>query len=151
MPTSDLYSQILVRSGGLILDNSGGIFFNPFLKVKQNSKVVVYSSGSFGQHILSTNVKANFFQIIKWIDVDFHDLNIGGNSVQPISSITNGEFDSLIIATINPTTHESIKSELGLMGIDKKKIVELNTDEKEISYLLAHLSFDEDFNYIGVM
>ena len=144
-----LYSQILVRSGGLILDSSGGLSFNPFLKVKQNSKVVVYSSGSFGQHILSTNVKANFFNIIKWIDVDFHDLNIGGNSVLPISSITNEEFDSLIIATINPTTYESIKSELGLMGIDKRKIVEINTNEEEIGNLLAQLGFDEDFSYIG--
>ncbi len=79
----------MVRTGGLILNDSGDILFNPFLKVKQNSKVVVYSSGSFGQHILSTNVKTHFFQIIKWIDVDFHDLNIGGNSVEPISSIHN--------------------------------------------------------------
>lgn len=140
-----LYSQILVRSGGLIQNDSGGIFFNPFLRVKQNSKVVVYSSGSFGQHILSTNVKANFFQIIKWIDVDFHDLNIGGNSVQPISSITNTEFDFLIIGTTNPSTYESIKIELGLMGIDEKKIVKINTDEKEINTLLIDLGFDENF------
>jgi glycosyltransferase involved in cell wall biosynthesis len=140
-----LYSQILVRSGGLIQSDSGGILFNPFLRVKQNSKVVVYSSGSFGQHILSTNFKANFFQIIKWIDVDFHDLNIGGNSVQPISSITNTEFDFLIIGTTNPSTYESIKIELGLMGIDEKKIVKINTDEKEINTLLIDLGFDENF------
>lgn len=145
-----LYSQILVRSGGLILNDSGEIIFNPFLKVNRNSKVVVYSSGSFGQHILSTNVKANFFQIIRWIDVDFHDLNIGGNSVQPISSIDNADFDHLIIATINPTTYESIKVELGLMGIDEKKIVKINTDEKEIGNLISHLGFDEDFNYLGI-
>ena len=145
-----LYSQILVRSGGLIENGSGGIFFNPFLKAKQHSKVVVYSSGSFGQHILSTNLKANFFQIIKWIDVDFHDLNIGGNSVQPISSITNTDFDFLIIATINPSTYASIKMELALMGIDKKKIVKINTTEKEINELISHLGFDEDFNYLGM-
>jgi len=143
-----LYSQILVRSGGLIQQFSGGIIFNPFLKAKKNSKIVVYSSGSFGQHILSTNVKTNFFQIIKWIDIDYHELNIGGNFVQPISSINNTDFDFLIIATINPTIYESIKFELGLMGIDEKKIVKINTDEKEISKLISHLGFDEDFNYL---
>ena len=142
-----LYSQILVRSGGLILDDSGDIIFNPFLEVNRNSKVVVYSSGSFGQHILSTNVHANFFQVIKWIDIDYHDLNIGGNSVNPISSITNSEFEFLIIATINPSTYASIKIELALMGIDEKKIVKINTDEKEISSLLSQIGFDEDFNY----
>ncbi|MBN4057993.1 glycosyltransferase family 2 protein [Olleya sp. AH-315-K02] len=143
-----LYSQILVRSGGLIQNDSGDIFFNPFLKVKQNSRVVVYSSGSFGQHILSINRKIKFFQIIKWIDIDFHDLNVDGNFVQPISSIDNTDFDFLIIATINPTIYESIKFELGLMGIDKKKIVKINTDEKEISNLISQLGFDEDFNYL---
>ncbi|OZV69880.1 glycosyltransferase family 2 protein [Winogradskyella aurantia] len=140
-----LYSQILVRSGGLILDSAGDVFFNPFLKVKRNSKVVVYSSGSFGQHILSTNVKANFFKVIKWIDVDYHDLNIGGNSVLPISSITNTEFDFLIIATINPSTHNSIKQELGLMGIDDTKIVKIDTDKKRIDELLKALGFKENF------
>lgn len=143
-----LYSQILVRSGGLILDSNKDIFYNPFLGVKKNSKVVVYSSGSFGQHILSTNLKADFFQIIKWIDVDFHDLNIGGNSVRPISSITNAEFDHLIIATINPSTYALIKVELALMGIDENKIIKLNTDEKDIDNLLTHLGFDKDFNYL---
>ena len=145
-----LYSQILIRSGGLILNDSGEIIFNPFLKVNKNSRVVVYSSGSYGQHILSTNVKAEFFEIVKWIDVDFHDLNIGGNSVQPISSINNADFDFLIIATINPSTYKSIKEELRLMNIDENKIVKINTNEKEISKLLSHLGFDQDFNYLGI-
>jgi glycosyltransferase involved in cell wall biosynthesis len=145
-----LYSQILVRSGGLIHNNSGQIIFNPFLKAKRNSKVVIYSSGSFGQHILSTNTKTEYFQIIKWIDIDFHELNVDGNFVQPISSINNTDFDFLIIATINPTIYESIKFEFGLMGIDENKIVKINTDEKEINKLLSHLGFDEDFNYLGI-
>ena len=143
-----LYSQILVRSGGLIVNPGGDISFNPFLRVKQNSKVVVYSSGSFGQHILSTNLKADFFQIVKWIDVDFHDLNIGGNSVEPISSISNNEFDYLIIATINPSTHASIKTELALMGIDENKIVKIDTNEEGITNLLSYLGFNEDFKYV---
>lgn len=142
-----LYSQILVRTGGLIVEKSGDILFNPFLKVNQNSKIVVYSSGSFGQHILSTNVKTNYFKIIKWIDVDYHDLNIGGNSVEPIGSIHEVEFDYLIIATINPSTYDSIKVELKLMGIDEEKIVNINTSEKDINQLLTQLGFSKDFKF----
>ena len=143
-----LYSQILVRSGGIIQDKSGNILFNPFLNVEQDSKVVVYSSGSFGQHILTTNTKVDFFKIVKWIDVDFHELNVDGNFVRPLSSIDNQEFDFLIIATINPSTYDSIKSELGLMGIDERKIVKINTDERDINKLLMHLGFEDDFKYI---
>ena len=142
-----LYSQILVRSGGVIQKDGGDILFNPFLNVDRGSKVVVYSSGSFGQHILTTNIKTNFFQIINWIDVDFHKLNIGGTYVKPISSVNNDEFDSLIIATINPTNYKAIKKELTLMGIDEKKIAKIKTSEKEIDTLLIDLGFDEGFTY----
>jgi hypothetical protein len=134
-----------VRSGGVIQNKTKNLFFNPFLKLERHSKTVVYSSGSFGQHILSTNLKTKFFEIIKWIDVDFHDLNIGGTSVKPISSITNDEFDFLIIATINPSTFNSIKMELGLMGIDEHKIIQIDTNLKRIDRLLIDLGFNENF------
>lgn len=142
-----LYSQILVRSGGLIYDKDDDLIFNPFLNVKANSKVVVYSSGSFGQHILSTNNKTHFFQIIKWIDLDFHELNVGGNFVRPISTIVNDDFDHLIIATLIPSNYNAIKAELRLIGIDEEKIVKFNTDIKEISVLLNRLGFDDDFKF----
>lgn len=145
--TCYLYSQILVRSGGLIYDENGAILCNPFLHVAPKSKVVVYSSGSFGQHILSTNSKHHFFEIVKWIDLDYHELQIGGNFVKPISSFNNAEFDHLIIATINPSYYDWIKEELILMGIDKKKIVEINTDRKAIGKLLLQLGFDADFKF----
>lgn len=139
-----LYSLILVRSGGLIHDASGNVIFNPFLKAKKNSKVIVYSSGSFGRHLLSSNSKSKFFQIVKWIDIDFHELNIGDNFVEPPSFIANTEFDFLIIATLDPSFFKSIKAELALMGIDPKKVVQINTNEKEIRRLLGQLGFDNE-------
>lgn len=142
-----LYSQILVRSGGLIYDKDGNLIFNPFLNVEPDSKVIVYSSGSFGQHILSTNNKNHFFEIIRWIDLDYHELNVGGNHVRPISSIDNTEFDHVIIATLIPSNYDGIKAELKLMGIDENKIVKFNTDINEISNLMNRLGFDADFNY----
>ena len=142
-----LFSQILVRSGGLITDKKGEIIFNPFLKINQNDKVVVYSSGSFGQHILSTNKKVNFFKVVDWIDIDYHPLQIGGNEVKPISAICDSEFNHLIIATINPSSHEAIKKELELFGIDKEKIVKINTDMKQIQSLLSDLGFNDDFEF----
>ena len=144
-----LYSQILVRSGGIIYNESGEILFNPFLDVAPKSKVVVYSSGSFGQHILSTNSKNNFFEIVKWIDLDYHELHIGGNYVNPFSSFNDVEFDHLIIATINPSYYDWIKEELILMGMDEKKIVNINTDIKKISKLLIQLGFDVNFKFLN--
>lgn len=142
-----LYSQILVRSGGIIYDDSNKVVFNPFIGLSKNSKVVVYSSGSFGQHILSTNSKIEFCEIVGWIDLDYHELSVDGIFVEPISSFDNTEFDCLIIATIDPSAHEAIMQELKFMGINTEMIVKINTDENEINWLLAHLGFDENFKY----
>jgi glycosyltransferase involved in cell wall biosynthesis len=140
-----LYSQLLVRSGGLIQIGSKDNLFNPFLNVEKSSKIVVYSSGSFGQHILSTNLKTNYFKIVKWVDVDFHDLKIGDASVEPLSSVNEEDFDYLIIATINPSTYRLIKSELLLMGIHDDHIAKFKTDESVISQLINDLGFDKNF------
>jgi glycosyltransferase involved in cell wall biosynthesis len=142
-----LYSQILVRSGGLIYGEDGKQMFNPFLNIEPNSRVVVYSSGSFGQHILSTNIKNNYFEVVNWIDVDYHELKIGDNYVKPISSVGDTEYDYLIIATINPSYHKDIKKELSLMGVDDKKIVKINTDFKQVMNLLIQLGFDNEFRF----
>lgn len=141
-----LYAQILVRSGGMINDNSENIYFNPF-NISQNSKIVVYSSGSFGQHLLSVNSKTKYFEIVKWMDIDFHELSIDGNSVQPLGPINDEEYDFLIIASLNPSIYEPIKSELKLMGIDERKIAKINTNEREIGELLEKLGYDENFRY----
>lgn len=141
-----LYAQILVRSGGMIYDSSKNLYFNPF-NVTQNSRIAVYSSGSFGQHLLSVNSKTKFFEIVKWMDIDFHEINIDGNSVHPLEPLNDEEFDFLIIASVNPYVYEPITSELKLMGIDERKIAKINTNEREISDLLEKLGYDENFKY----
>lgn len=142
-----LYSQILVRSGGLIFDDNEALIFNPFATVEPNSRVVVYSSGSFGQHILKTNAKHGLFTITEWLDFDYHELKIGENQVKPCTSIQDADYDHLIIATINPTNYAWIKEELGLMGVDLNKVVNITTDREAISNLLIRLGFDTDFRY----
>jgi glycosyltransferase involved in cell wall biosynthesis len=141
-----LYSLILVRSGGLIANKLNDTIFNPFLKTNRSSRIVVYSSGSFGQHILSTNAKLKYFQIVRLIDIDFHSMTIDNISVQPIGAINNDEFDYLIIATTNPTNYDQIKSNLELVGIDANKIVQIGHEKEEVLKLLKSLGFNSDFS-----
>lgn len=143
--TNYLYSLILIRSGGLIANKLKNTIFNPFIGTKRNSRIVVYSSGSFGQHILSTNAKLKYFQIVRWIDIDFHSMTIDNKTVQPIGA-NNNEFDFLIIATTNPSNYERIKSNLELVGIDINKIIRISHDKNEVLKLLTSLGFNSDFS-----
>lgn len=140
-----LYSQILIRSGGLIFSKKGQLIWNPFLDVKKDSKVIVYSSGSFGQHILSTNEKSGYLNIVGWIDIDYHDLSIGNNKVQSISSILDKDFDQIIIATVNPYAFSNIKGELFLLGVKEIKIAKYKLNFNQIKKLISDLGYSQNY------
>lgn len=145
-----LYSQILVRTGGLVNQKFEGVSFNPFEGIERGGKVAVYSSGSFGQHLLNNNLKNDFFDIVAWVDIDYHNLQIGNNKVGPIGSLLQKNFDHVIIATIHPKAWQNITEELVLFGISPKKIATIKTDFVEIKDLLKALNFDETFTYMTV-
>ncbi len=142
-----LYSQILVRTGGLVNQDFENVNYNPFLGIRKGAKVAVYSSGSFGQHLLNNNLKNNFFDIVGWVDIDYHQLQIGKNIVEPISSLANLKFEAIIIATINPKVWKNITEELLLFGISEQKISKLKTELTEIKLLLSQLNFDTSYRY----
>lgn len=135
-----LYSLMLIRSGGLIELGHGKIF-NPFTPCFNNSKIIVYSSGSFGQHLLTANKNLKFFDIIGWLDIDFHTIKIDGKKVAPISSVMNMEFDYLIIATVNPIIYKNISSVLQQFGVNRNKICQIKHDNNTIEYLFSTLKF----------
>ena len=62
-----LYSQVLIRFGGGLESKNINI---PFQGLKKNDKVLLFSSGTFGQRIIAYNKKSNFFNLVSWIDYD---------------------------------------------------------------------------------
>lgn len=138
-------SQVLIRSGGIINSNITTI---PFANIQNAKNIVIYSSGSFGQHLISSLQKLNIYNIVSWIDEDHVESQIFGLEVNSIETIVDLNFDLVLIASIDTNYNIAAKSKLLKLGINDAKIscFELNIEILEKAIL--DLGFDlSSFSY----
>ena len=139
-----LYSQALVRFGGLISDLDIHI---PFQGLKKNDRVLIYSSGTFGQRLAAFNNIYNVFQLTSWIDLDHVESNELGLQVDsPFFNIQKA-YDSIIIASIDGAQIEQILNVLSIYGFDCSKHRPLILDEGFVKSYLSHIGFN--FNFLN--
>ena len=139
------FAQILIRSGGVINDDIKTI---PFLNIETAKDIVIYSSGSFGQHLISALRKLNHYNIVSWIDEDHIESQIFGLEVNSINHILEIDFDLVLIASIDEHYTNGAISKLVKLGIPRNKISCFKLDLEEIEKVIIEIGFDSStFNY----
>jgi len=139
-----LYSQALIRFGGLIADLSEYI---PFEGLRKGDRVLMYSSGTFGQRLVAFNDIHKVFQLCCWIDLDHIESKELGLSVDsPFSSFEN-DYDSIIIASVDGSQIQEILSILSLYGFDCSKYRAIILDETFVISYLTYIGFN--FNFLN--
>lgn len=138
------YSQVLIRSGGFIGEQFSQSYLNPFQGLVENSKVLVLSSGSFGQHLVAAIQRIGKYKLAGWLDEDHIESQLSGLPVSAIEEILTIDFDTVIIASVNSEYCDIVTKKLELLGIDKNKIslLELNFDSLRIA--IKRIGFDLD-------
>lgn len=138
-----LYSQVLVRFGGIVSNLESHI---PFHGLKKGHKVLLYSSGTFGQRLVSFNNIHNVFQLTSWLDLDyFESKRLGFPVDSPFLKLENKDYDSIIIASIDGSQTEEILNLLSLYGFDCKKYRPLILDTEFVLSYLNYLGFNINF------
>ena len=139
------FAQILIRSGGVINDDIKTI---PFSNIETAKDIVIYSSGSFGQHLISSLRKLNYYNIISWIDEDHIESQIFGLEVNSIDHILEFDFDLVLIASIDQHYTNEAVNKLTQLGIKRDKIACFKLDLTEIEKAIIKIGFDiNTFNY----
>ena len=139
------YSQILIRSGGVINSDINTI---PFPNIHNAKNLVIFSSGSFGQHLISSLRKLNHYNIISWLDEDHIESQIFGLEVNSIDHILNITFDLVVIASIDENYTNDAVNKLINLGISRDKISCFNLNINQIEKAIIDIGFDlNTFNY----
>ena len=139
------YAQILIRSGGVINSDINTI---PFLNIHNAKNLVIFSSGSFGQHLISSLRKLNHYNIISWLDQDHIESQIFGLEVNSIDHILNITFDLVVIASIDENYTNDAVNKLINLGISRDKISCFNLNIDQIERDIIDIGFDlNTFNY----
>jgi glycosyltransferase involved in cell wall biosynthesis len=138
-------SQVLIRSGGIINSDINTI---PFSNIRNARDIVIYSSGSFGQHLISSIQKLNKFNIVYWIDEDHVESKIFGLEVNPIDTIVSVNFDLILIASIDAKYNNEAIRKLTELGVPEEKISCFKLNFEVVEKAIIELGFDfESFNY----
>lgn len=142
-----LYSQVLIRFGGGLSAQIANI---PFKGLKKNDKVLLFSSGTFGQRLVAYNKKSKFFNLVSWIDFDHIESNeIGFEVDSPYTkkNLESSNYDSLIIASTNENKNKDFLKTLVLYGFDVNKYVPIKLEINFILKYLKNFNFSLDFFY----
>lgn len=136
------YSLVLTRTGGVIYPSSRGAWFTPFPGLSVGSRVVVCSSGAFGQHLVSALRRIDGVDVVGWIDEDDQESQRIGLPVSPLESAAVMDFDLLLVASLDPEYTEAISFALAEIGIDMSRIAQVRPDLGRLEELLIDVGFD---------
>ena len=141
-------SMVIIRTGAFFGNQSLFEQFSPFGHIELGSKICLYNSGSFGQHVLK-NLKSNDnFKFIGWFDEDYSESNILGMPVIDPNFILDYEFDYLLIASVDSNVTQFVKAYFEKLGVNSVKIRMISVNNKLENYI-TDLGFDANtFNAI---
>jgi len=143
-------TQMIIRSGGIINTPNQLEISLPFLNISNNSRIIVYSSGSFGQHLISSLQKTNKYNVVRWIDEDHIESQIFGLEVFPIESLNEIDYDIILIASIDLQFSHSVANRLKYFGVSQDKISFFNPNIELIEKQIKSIGFDLDsFTYLN--
>jgi hypothetical protein len=131
-----------VRFGGLIADSQAYI---PFEGLKKGDRVLLYSSGTFGQRLVAFNEIHKVFELTLWLDLDHLESNELGLKVDSPYSAVQRAYDSIIIASIDGSQIAQILDTLVLYGFDCSKYRQLILDQSFVITYLQQIGFNLNF------
>ena len=145
------YAQVLVRSGAFIPLPRGTVYV-PFRSLSKGQRVVVYSSGSFGQHVVGALSRTDRFDLVGWVDDDDRESQRSGLPVSSVDSIATFDFDVVLVAAIDSEYAEGVARRLEEKGIARERISLLSVDFDRLDETLREIGFDIDsFAFSGAL
>lgn len=143
------YALVLIRTGGVIQSPTDGAWFTPFPGLTSSKKIVVYSSGSFGQLLIESLNKIGSFEVVGWVDEDVQESQRVGLPVTPVESLRNLDFDLVLIASIDTEFSDKVACQLSQFGIPETKISRVLPDFDALVAVLTNIGFNlGTFSYV---
>ena len=142
------FAQVVIRSGGVISSPVDGSWFSPFDHYDKHHRIVVYNSGSFGQHLVNALDDLGSFDLVGWIDEDHEESQNSGLPVTSLDSVTHMDFDLLAIAAIDSEYCSQLTERLERLGIENEKITFVKPDFSQLSIEIENAGFNlETYGY----
>ena len=108
---------------------------------KKDTKLCLYSSGSFGQNIFKNLKESNLYEIVGWVDEDHKESQMCGLDVSNVDGILNIDFDYVFIAALDPVSIDEAIRKLLSLNVSEDKISHINFNRKLIKQKITNMGF----------
>lgn len=126
-----ILSVCIIRSGGMAGD--GRSLFGVNLSGRH---VAVYSAGTFGQQIMNRLKERRDCEVAAWVDDDYWEYRRCCMDVDPVESLTDVDYDYILIAAVSEGAAAGIRRRLHALGVNNGKIRSIHCPQGERKQML---------------
>ena len=112
---------IMMSDYSLLLKNDKEYLF-PYIRVKKNSKIVIYGLGKLGYHLVYALKESEDYKIVGLIDKNMKRFSVMDLEVNDASSLKMMEYDYVVIAILDEDIAKEASEQLVSLGIEREKI-----------------------------
>lgn len=119
--------EILTSTSNRLLFEHNSTF--PYQYFPQDSKVVVYGAGLFGNKVINALKKYNYGKVVGWVDKNYELYQKKGYSIESPELLKRADYDYIIIAAIRADIRENIIESLLNYNVPMKKIIDIDMEQ----------------------
>ena len=131
----------IIRFGGFLYDDTTYGQYNLFGGLPQGSRLALYNSGSFGQHVYRSLKARSCYQLAGWFDKDFQESRLLKMPVDNPEDMDACEFDYLIVPALDSQVQSEVSSLFDRLKLPKAKIRPVVFDTKNVAVFIESLGF----------
>lgn len=117
---NDFVLSICIMRSGAMVDSED---FLPYSRDFKNKDVVIYSAGTFGQQLVNRFKESGHCRLKAWIDDDYWEYRRCCLDVDSVESVTQADFDFILLATVDGSLSQKIRKRLLDYGVSGEKIL----------------------------
>ena len=99
--------------------------------------IVVCGAGTFGQQLVKRISESNFCNIVSWVDDDFWEYRRCCLDVNPINTLSDLNYDYIVIAMVDSFASSKMKNVLIDSGVSLSTILTRNVSGKDVEHFLT--------------
>ncbi len=117
-----LCALLIIRHGAYLGDPLRYRDYQPFGELEPGSRIALYNSGSFGQHVYRQLRDNPELRCVGWFDRDFRENRLLKMDVEDPSALAGTDFDWLVLASFDPAVHAEVAALFVRHGLPQDRI-----------------------------
>ena len=135
-------ATVIIRFGGFFHEETTYCKYELFGSLPRGSRIALYNSGSFGQHVYQSLKASSCYQLAGWFDQDYQESQLLKMPVGNPEDMGACDFDYLLVPSLDTQARSEVDALFDRLKLPKSKIRSVNFDAENAASFIKSLGFD---------